>query len=61
LDRAPQRRRTRSQRLRAWSPKDVDSTVSCSAGVDAATGMAITGIRYELTLEDTEAFLDVRT
>jgi hypothetical protein len=29
--------------------------------VDAATDMAITGIRYELTLEDIEAFLDVRT
>jgi hypothetical protein len=28
--------------------------------VDAATSMAITGIRYELTLEDVEAFLDVR-
>src|SRR5262245_21847828 len=33
LDRAPQRRRARSQRLRAWSPKDVDSTVSWSAGI----------------------------
>jgi hypothetical protein len=29
--------------------------------VDAATKMPITGIRHELTLEDIEAFLDVRT
>jgi hypothetical protein len=29
--------------------------------VDAATNMPITGIRYELTVEDIEAFLDVRT
>ena len=29
--------------------------------VDAATNMPITGIRYELTLEDIGAFLDVRT
>ena len=29
--------------------------------VDATTNMAITGIRYELTVEDIEAFLDVRT
>ena len=29
--------------------------------VDATTNMAITGIHYELTLEDIEAFLDVRT
>ena len=28
--------------------------------VDATTNMAITGIHYELTLEDIEAFLDVR-
>jgi hypothetical protein len=29
--------------------------------VDAATDMEITGLRYELTIEDVEAFLDVRT
>ena len=29
--------------------------------VDAATNMPITGIRYELTPEDIEAFLDVRS
>jgi len=29
--------------------------------VDAATDMPITGLRYELTIEDVEAFLDVRT
>ena len=28
--------------------------------VDATTNMVITGIRYELTAEDVEAFLDVR-
>jgi hypothetical protein len=29
--------------------------------VDAATNVPITGIRYERTLEDIEAFVDVRT
>ena len=29
--------------------------------VDAATDMPIPGLRYELTIEDVEAFLDVRT
>jgi len=29
--------------------------------IDAATDMPITGLRYELTLEDVEAFLDVRS
>jgi hypothetical protein len=29
--------------------------------VDASTNMPITGLRYELNLEDIEAFLDVRT
>ena len=28
---------------------------------DAATNMPITGLRYELTLEDIEAFLEVRS
>ncbi len=28
--------------------------------INAATNMPITGIRYEATLEDIEAFLDVR-
>ena len=29
--------------------------------IDAATDMVITGLRYELTVEDVEAFLDIRT
>ena len=29
--------------------------------LDAATDMTITGLHYELTLEDIEAFLDVRS
>lgn len=29
--------------------------------IDAATSMVITGLRYELTVEDVEAFLAVRT
>jgi len=29
--------------------------------VDEATDMPITGLRYELTVEDIEAFLDVRS
>ena len=28
--------------------------------IDAATNMPITGLRYELTIEDVEVFLDVR-